>query len=208
MNSHRDQQKSAQAVQAVEDRVAELESLLRREGIGAAGQKRRQLLTRESSYGGSPASPAEVPVAKRWKSSAAPAAPEQRGDGTSSLSKRVAVSTVVEILRDLSIEASGGYIGASSQITMGRMISSIVQAREYTVGVGGRGSWEHLSPKSANTAPTASDCGLEFSQIPAEIADKLFNGYMLHISTRWPVLQTPFMRLLHDERETLSDNFL
>ncbi|KAK6064976.1 fungal specific transcription factor domain-containing protein [Seiridium cupressi] len=200
---HRDQQKSVQAVQAVEDRVAELESILRREGIGPHGEKRKQRVD-EELYTCSP-SMLEMPAEKRWEPSPTPS--EQRSDASSPMPKRMAVSTVVEILRDLSIEASGGYIGASSQITMGRMISSIVQAREYTISSSIERGWEHLSPKSANTAPVSPSSGLDFSQVPPEIADKLLHGYVRHISTRWPILQTPFVRLLHAERYTLSDAF-
>lgn len=123
--------------------------------------------------------------------------------------REAVVSTVVEILRDLSLEASGGFIGASSQITMGRLIGSIVQAKEYSPSdmVKG-GTWEHLSPKSANAAPCASEAGFELSQVPKHIADRLFQGYIRHISTRWPVLQTPFMRRLHINRDSLSDTFM
>ncbi|KAI1879322.1 hypothetical protein JX265_002276 [Neoarthrinium moseri] len=205
MTIHRDQQKSVQAVQAVEDRVAELESILRREGIGEYGRKRKE---RTDSDGYTRASSTiEVSTSKRWQPSPAPS--EQRSDSSSPVPKRKPVGTVVEILRDLSIEASGGYIGATSQITMGRMISSIVQAREYTVSNSAErgGAWEHLSPKSANTGPGPLGGGFDFAQVPPEIADKLFKGYIGHIATRWPVLQTPFMRLLHAERRTLSDAF-
>jgi hypothetical protein len=37
---------------------------------------------------------------------------------------------------------------------------------------------------------------------------QLFQGYIRHIAPRWPILQTPFIRLLHTERSTLSDAFL
>ncbi|KAI1340155.1 fungal-specific transcription factor domain-containing protein [Xylariaceae sp. FL0016] len=206
MSLSRDQQRAieaSQAVQAVEDRVAELESILAREGIDVGGRKRRHVSSRDSSR---PSPSPGVNQPKRWRSTST-RSEKQRSGGSPISPGRAAVSTVVEILRDLSIEASGGYIGASSQITMGRMISSIVQAKEHTVGSDSLGGWEHLSPKSANSAPVVPDAGLEFSQVPAEIADKLFNGYIRHISTRWPVLQTPFMRLLHAEREILTDTF-
>jgi hypothetical protein len=117
-------------------------------------------------------------------------------------------NSVVDILRDLSIEASGGFIGAASEITMGRMIASIVQAKEHSEASNMGGTWEHLSPKSANTGPVPPNEGLEILQMSPITADRLFNGYIRHISTRWPVLQTPFIRLLHAERETLTDAFL
>lgn len=172
---HREQQKSVQAVQAVEDRVAELESILRREGIGPHGEKRKQRADEDDSYP-QPPSAFEAPPGKRWRPSPAPT--DSRSDASSPMPKRMAVTTVVEILRDLSIEASGGYIGASSQITMGRMISSIVQAREYSVNSATERGWEHLSPKSANTATASTTAGLELSQVPHEIADKVW-GYQL-----------------------------
>lgn len=218
----RDQQKSVQAVQAVEDRVAELESILRREGIGPHGEKRKQRVD-EDEHVQSP-STIVAPAEKRWRPS--PASTDSRSDVSSPIPKRMAVTTVVEILRDLSVEASGGYIGASSQTTMGRMISSIVQARGNTSNGLAEKGWENLSPKSANTVTETATAGLELSQIPHEIAEKvscrdpfprcflltpdlkLLHGYIRHISTRWPVIQTPFVCLLHTERRTLSDAFL
>ncbi|KAK6062486.1 ungal specific transcription factor [Seiridium cupressi] len=185
---HREQQRSTQAFQAVENRVAELEAILRREGLGPHGEKRIQC------EGEAPAD-------------SAPCGPP------SPTAQRNLTGTVVEVLRDLSIQASGGYIGASSQISMGRMISSIVQARESTLSSCAEGGWEHLSPKSANTK--AQVTGLELSQISPEIADtpraepvpQLLQSYIRHISTRWPIFQTPFIRLLHAERHTLLDAF-
>ncbi|KAF2808485.1 uncharacterized protein BDZ99DRAFT_477985 [Mytilinidion resinicola] len=117
------------------------------------------------------------------------------------------VESVVEILRDLSLEAGGGYIGASSHITMGRMIGSIVKAKETFTATNGRGIEEHLSPKSVCTAASPPDGILEARHVPADIAERLFKGYLKHISTRWPVLRTPYVRRLHAERLNLVDPY-
>ncbi|KAF8853552.1 hypothetical protein BDZ45DRAFT_748457 [Acephala macrosclerotiorum] len=41
--------------------------------------------------------------------------------------------SMVRILRNLSLETNGGYIGATSQITMGRLVGSIVKGKKYSV---------------------------------------------------------------------------
>ncbi|KAH9885724.1 fungal-specific transcription factor domain-containing protein [Xylariomycetidae sp. FL2044] len=174
-----------------------------REGIEITSRKRKERPSHDSYETSTP--PSSIP-SKRWKATSA-----HSENGTPLSPGRVAVRTVCEILRDLSIQASGGYIGASSQISMGRMISAIVQAKEYNVNQYTRGGWEHLSPKSANSSATAApatvDREMDFSQVPTDIAEKLLNSYIRHISTRWPILQTPFLRLLHSERSTISDAF-
>ncbi|KAI0121060.1 hypothetical protein BJ170DRAFT_646108 [Xylariales sp. AK1849] len=145
----REHQKSVQAVQAVEDRVTELESILRREGLAGHGQKRKH----GANEDGITCSPSFIELPARNRSTPSSAPSELESDVRPRAPGRIAVSTVVEILRDLSVEPSGGHIGASSQITMSRMISSIVQAREYSVdNTVERACSERLRPKVANTA--------------------------------------------------------
>jgi hypothetical protein len=114
-------------------------------------------------------------------------------------------NAVVDILRDLSLEASGGYIGASSSITMSRMVGSLVKSR-VEPGLGLR-TEEHLSPKSSSDGAFDDDSVLELRSIPENIADKLLMGYLKHISTRWPILHSNYIRTLHHRRDTLVDPY-
>lgn len=129
-------------------------------------------------------------------------------------------SPLLSVLRELSIGALGEYIGATSQITMGHIISSMACAydqeeeterkggQETTTRVSESGAWETLSPKSANVANAASKSDLppiDIASLPSAVADKLLRGYIVHISTRWPVMHTPYLRHLHETRSSLSD---
>lgn len=119
--------------------------------------------------------------------------------------KRAEFTSVLEVLRDLSIEASGGYIGASSSITMSRMVGSLVKSKE-------RGSLslrpeEHFSPKSLPDDGFEDTRLIDTASLPQDIADKLLKGYLKHISTRWPILHSAYIRSLHSRRSTLTDSY-
>lgn len=124
-------------------------------------------------------------------------------DGRNDTKKRE-VNTVVDILRDLSLEASGGYIGASSSITMSRMVGSLVKSNTDQLAGSKLSTEEHLSPRSASDG-TLLDEGLwDLGSVPQEIADRLLRGYLKHISTRWPILHSNYIRSLHYRRNMLS----
>ena len=128
-------------------------------------------------------------------------------------------TSVFEMVRDLSIGGFGGYVGSTSQITMGRMIGFMMGSQRRSSvrtlsglepedsSVSTRGDWEHLSPKSASTGLNGSKAVIEIPQIPADIADKLFFSYVRHISTRWPVVHPLYARYLHGNRATLLDAY-
>jgi hypothetical protein len=239
-----------QYFRAVEDRVAELEGILMREGIGDEGLAHWKKLQKElgaasnpngtangnsngSGSGGDEAgsgentSPRNLSVGGNGGSDSSITPTTSNALAVQRHTKRPSVSfdtvdyhdnrralddfggvdSVVEILRDLSLEASGGYIGASSHITMGRMIGSIVKAKENFTATNGRGIEEHLSPKSVCTVASPPDGILEMRHVPPDIAERLLKGYLKHISTRWPVLRTPYVRRLHAERHSLVDPY-
>ncbi|KAK8092038.1 hypothetical protein PG997_002399 [Apiospora hydei] len=203
---HRDHQQKS--VQAVEDRVAELESILRREGISNTRSKRkRHTENGEFTTVLTPVESVESPTVIQWKPSPAPS--DSRSDiASQSLShqSRVATGTVMDILGDLSIEAPGAFFGSSSQITMNRVIASIIQARKERVDAPKKPAWQQLSPDS-ETSVSTSDNAARFPQISAGVAQRLFDCYLSHFATCWPILQTSFIHLLHTERDNLSDVF-
>jgi hypothetical protein len=114
------------------------------------------------------------------------------------------VNSVTNILRDLSIEASGGYIGASSNITMGRMIGSLVRGNEPSRGI----EQQQLSPKSLYEPASPPIAHSRFSLMACdETCDRLLLAYLKHISLRWPLLRTSFIRTLHANRAQLQDPY-
>ncbi|KUJ14911.1 uncharacterized protein LY89DRAFT_649498 [Mollisia scopiformis] len=109
--------------------------------------------------------------------------------------------SMVRILRDLSLETNGGYIGATSQITMGRLVGSIVKGKKYSIR-------EDLSPSQITYTPE-KDGSTEFplSDVPPYIADRLLDGYMKHIATRYPVLHSAWIRDLHSRRNFITNAY-
>jgi hypothetical protein len=118
-------------------------------------------------------------------------------------------TSVTDILRDLSIEASGGYIGASSNITMGRMIGSLVKRKDSMTSDIHPGLDDAPLPRSLYQPfilnSTGSDAQIALMQNP--LCDKLVLGYLKHMSLRWPLLRTSFIRRLHDRRNEITDPY-
>ncbi|KUJ16071.1 uncharacterized protein LY89DRAFT_102668 [Mollisia scopiformis] len=190
-------------LKAAEARMAELERILSREGIADEGQNRWREL--QVGLQSDASDHNEMEVRDRAQRPSKRPCREAQGNMEMELSNDVQkkeVNTVVDILRDLSLEASGGYIGASSSITMSRMVGSLVKARvEPNLLTNGIADGEHLSPKSASDV--LEEGSSELARMPQEIADKLLRGYLKHISTRWPILHSTYIRELHSRRATL-----
>jgi hypothetical protein len=109
--------------------------------------------------------------------------------------------SMVRILRDLSLETNGGYISATSQITMGRLVGSIVKGKRYSIRE------EDLSPSPTYFPEKDDSAELRLSDISPEVADRLLVGYMKHIATRYPVLHSAWIRDLHSRRRCIANAY-
>jgi Fungal Zn(2)-Cys(6) binuclear cluster domain len=109
--------------------------------------------------------------------------------------------SMVRILRDLSLETNGGYIGATSQITMGRLVGSIVKGKKYSIRE------EDLSPSPTYLPEKDDSTELRLSDISSDVADRLLVGYMKHIATRYPVLHSAWIRDLHSRRHCITNAY-
>jgi len=109
--------------------------------------------------------------------------------------------SMVRILRDLSLETNGGYIGATSQITMGRLVGSIVKGKKYSI------LEEDLSPSPTYLPDRGDSAELRLSDISPDVADRLLVGYMKHIATRYPVLHSAWIRDLHSRRHCITNAY-
>ncbi|KAK3627881.1 hypothetical protein LTR22_022546 [Elasticomyces elasticus] len=183
-------------VAALEKRVAELEDFLLKQGL----LDQVSSFTPYSLSGPSSVSDDPGPLA-------ALADPMSR-TRTSSLDEAASQTSDIEhgnsmsrILRDLSLEANGGYIGASSHFTIGRLMSSIVRGKRRTLQ-------EADSPKQGAHGPSRSECSdIKLADVPPDVASKLFYGYMKHVATRYPVLQSSWIHDLHRRRESISNAY-
>ncbi|KAF2769755.1 hypothetical protein EJ03DRAFT_87887 [Teratosphaeria nubilosa] len=118
-------------------------------------------------------------------------------------------SSFVDVLRDLSLDAGGGYVGASSNITMARMLSTIIKAKEESLSSSSP-ERHNLMPKSLNGhgfGDSADAHTVTFMDIDPELADRMIHGYFRHISTLWPIFDSGFVRSLHSSRQILTGTF-
>ncbi|TVY46901.1 putative transcriptional regulatory protein [Lachnellula occidentalis] len=197
-------------LKALEARVAELESYLSKEGLSEVGTDHWQYLQRPGGLDDGCAPSVEADARQPQRRDAAGHADGCSGsdDNEEPHDWQTGVESMVDVLRELSLEANGGYIGASSHITMGRLVGSIVKGEESTKTTSTRGNiQEHLSPKAFNNRDDQEIVVPGFTHLSIDVADRLLVGYVKHTSTRFPVLHFPWVRDLHLRRNTIEDVF-
>lgn len=121
------------------------------------------------------------------------------------------VDTVVSVLRSLSLDVNGsGYIGASSHVALGRLFAFLNRERTTTSPSGRRRS-QHQHTMDAQIRPrpppTPPHEPIDFSDVPDNVAERLFSGYLKHIATRHPVIHSVWGREIHQRRHGLTDVF-
>lgn len=116
---------------------------------------------------------------------------------------------MVSMLRDLSIEANGGYIGGSSNFTVGRMVSTMLQVREQRDREPSFSlSNPEVGPKSGPRLDSKAFPPLNLMALVTDtISERLFNGYVRHISTRWPVLHSVQIKKLLARRHEVEATY-
>lgn len=170
-------------IKALEDRVAELESLLSSSGhnnVGADHWRQSQLQPTQ-------------PISYHQAPSASP--PAQKDD----------IDELLNAVRDLSLSASGYYIGGTATITIGRVLTSMIQTHRGRSGLrrGGDPVSDDPNPKSISSDTLAEMMGPFF--VTANVGNRLLQGYLKHLSTRFPVLHTPWLLDVHDRRDEHLD---
>ncbi|KAI1496216.1 fungal-specific transcription factor domain-containing protein [Biscogniauxia marginata] len=110
-------------------------------------------------------------------------------------------------VRDLSLSASGHYVGASSNITIGRVLSSVVHSQRASNPFGrddpsGQDE-DDPAPKSVYSTSLSDMMGVPY--ISPSVATRLLQGWFRHIATRYPVIHSARLLELHNHRENLTD---
>ncbi|KAK8056216.1 transcriptional regulatory protein [Apiospora rasikravindrae] len=112
-------------------------------------------------------------------------------------------------VRDLSLSASGHYVGASSNITIGRVLNSVVQSQRTSIANEHDshivGDEDDPAPKSVYSAQLSDFVGVPM--ISPNVAHRLLEGWFRHIATRYPVLHTARVLELHANRDNISDEY-
>lgn len=190
-------------IKALEARVAELEQHLAGDGMLDVGedhwdhaQLQKHINPRiVSNDHSSPLGQPNVAASNGWQ-----AASEQK------IHPEEEAESLLSIVRDLSLSASGGYVGGTSTITLGRVLGSVVNSHKPASPRSRRTStvsYEDPVPKSRYTPSLAEMVGPMF--VSSNVADRLLQGFLRHIATRFPVLHTPRLFEMHARRNALED---
>ncbi|KAI1454265.1 fungal-specific transcription factor domain-containing protein [Annulohypoxylon moriforme] len=187
-------------IKALEHRIAELETYLSALGHPNVGTSQLGRLGQSTSS----QNVAMLPVGQSGQGQVPTLIPEQtqRNDEEET-------NDVLLAVRDLSLSASGHYVGASSNITIGRVLSSFVTSQKASVP----GMHEDQSaqgeddpaPKSIYTSNAGDMIGVPF--LSPQVAGRLLHGYFRHICTRYPMLHSTEVVRLHNNRDHLTDEY-
>ncbi|KAF3016104.1 hypothetical protein E8E14_002041 [Neopestalotiopsis sp. 37M] len=114
---------------------------------------------------------------------------------------------ILSAVRDLSLSASGHYVGASSNITIGRVLSSVVHSARNpvasTIDDANTPDDDDPAPKSVYSLGLTDAVGDPF--LAPNVANRLMQAWFRHIATRYPVLHSAEVIKLHENRGNLTD---
>ncbi|KAI2619534.1 fungal-specific transcription factor domain-containing protein [Hypomontagnella submonticulosa] len=183
-------------IKALEHRIAELEAYLASIGHTRVGTDHLTRLGQSTSQNVA----AALPVGPPQQQAPVPEQTQRDEDDT---------NDILLAVRDLSLSASGHYIGASSNITIGRVLSSFVHSQKSAVPAGhedqaAQGE-DDPAPKSIYSTTTGDMIGVPF--LSPQVAGRLLQGWFRHIHTRYPTLHSAEIIRLHNNRDTITDNY-
>ncbi|KAI5861689.1 fungal-specific transcription factor domain-containing protein [Durotheca rogersii] len=184
-------------IKALEQRVAELESYLASLGHVRVGTDH---LTR---LGQSASAPHHAAVMPGTQPNQVPPSEHTQRDPEDE------TNDILVAVRDLSLSASGHYVGASSNITIGRVLSSVVLSQRASAvpsheEPAAQGD-DDPAPKSIYSTNEGDMIGVPF--LTPQVASRLLHGWFRHIATRYPILHSAQVMKLHNNRDTLTDEY-
>ncbi|KYG50212.1 hypothetical protein M433DRAFT_139318 [Acidomyces richmondensis BFW] len=184
-------------VSALEKRVVELERFLAKKGLLNQVPSFKPYNLSQPSSVAQESEQADIDIEPSSKS------PKASSIGETDLrsSDNESAESMVRILRDLSLDTNGGYIGATSHITLGRLVGSIVKGKRQSVGEG------HSPSQVLYQLGSEGSHGLHLSDVPPDMANKLFHGYMKHVATRYPALQSSWIYGLQSRRAHIDNAY-
>ncbi|KAI1868736.1 uncharacterized protein JN550_006311 [Neoarthrinium moseri] len=179
-----------QYIKSLERRVAELETILSKQGISDLSKDHWSSLRAEQTG---------RPVEDAASSTHTP----DTDDFDHELDWQDGFDNVVSVLRSLSMDANGtGYIGGTSHVTMGKLFSFIGSHRGRNGGQSRRRDTDLMQPLDQ---PSLDDVEpIDFSEVAPEVADRLLVGWLKHIATRFPVVHSVWVRQIHERRHSLA----
>lgn len=106
-------------------------------------------------------------------------------------------SSLSHAIRDLSLNASGYYVGATSNLTLGRLLATLLPADHP--GVAERDEVHSRSPPLLLIQPS--------SRFSSPLLPLLFDAYLTHVSIQLPLMHSRKLRELHMRRASLQEPF-
>lgn len=192
-------------MKALEERVAELESYLTKEGRQDVGSDHWQYLPRAGGTIENARTSTYTETQSRSKDTETqPESSITSEDPDDREEEMIGVNMMVGVLRDLSLDANGGYMGATSHITIGRLVGSIVKGKNSARASSEISSIkEHILPKMI-TEDDHEYTDYTFTRIPAPVADRMLTGYIQNMSTGFPILHSVKVNDIHLRRYSLE----
>jgi hypothetical protein len=172
-------------ITALEDRVAELETFLSGLGHNTVGNdhwKQTQLQSQDEER--------QQVVAEVHQAQESPTNPPSEE-----------IDTLLGAVRDLVSSASTNYEGGKSTITMGRVLGSVIKTQKSPKSE--LDNRDEDPPKTISRAELVERMGPMF--VSSVTATRLLDGWIKHLSTRYPVIHTPRLRELHARRNEELD---
>lgn len=167
-------------IKALEDRVAELETLLKKGGDPTSAHDHWAVSTNSGAYD-------EADAHEQDYSYAQP---------------------LLNAVRDLSLDVAGSYVGGASTITLGRALGVVLAGRprlslsalspeDTTVG--------HATSVESHASVLGSGGFSLLAELSQETADSMVHAYLKHSRTNFPIIFSFEVLDLHKRRHDLDD---
>jgi len=118
------------------------------------------------------------------------------------------IDPLLSAVRDLSLSASGHYVGGTSTITLGRLLGSVINSQKDVMNAPKMQRPEIGSDQDHNPRTISSETLVEMTGpmfVTPVVAKRLLEGFLKHIATRFPVVYTLWIRELHERKDILDD---
>lgn len=180
-----------QYIKSLERRVAELETILAKQGMPDLSQDHWLRAEQVAQFADEPVGSSQC-------------TPDTENDDNE-LDWQDGVDDVVSVLRSLSMDANGtGYFGGSSHVTMGKLFGFLGGGHHGRTGSQSRKGSGVMGP--LDQADSEVDVEpIDFLEVPPDVANRLLAGFLKHIATRFPVVHSVWIRKLHSARLSLDD---
>jgi hypothetical protein len=118
------------------------------------------------------------------------------------------IDPLLSAVRDLSLSASGHYVGGTSTITLGRLLGSVINSQKDVMDTAkmqrpDTGSDQDHVPRKICSETLAEMMRPMF--VTSIGAERLLEGFLKHIAIRFPVVHTQWIRELHERKDILDD---